>query len=605
MINHCSLPSQNGNADFIPFPVVRAYSTVDRKLRRFTSMISRLLLISMLFGWMPSVWATCTSTQLGACRADCGPIADVGKTNYEKCMNVCTRTCGGTPTPSPRPAPTTTATVVQPLTSAVFINIYWDGSWDADNPGLSHGTIDAATKAVIESSYLSALSEYGVKSVTFGGGLLPNKACAQKAPNAVGFYDPVNTSIAGFIQCEHDSEPTLQNSLVVYNIILPQSSLESDAWTNQFCSGPGSPGAWHYHGLQKVSIIPPNLVPFNDGPIYTIVMTNPKCFLGAGAGAVFDSLFHEMVEALTDPFPIDISIIPPHARVTFTGEIADIGICENAGPQLAFTDVNMKTPNHQPVAVATYWSNAQQRCVSFTDITQPVISNVAVSNWGSQTVFGISGSGFGSMPSQISLPNSALPYVEVKNNTQTWEAGNTINGDPIPLFIPSWFGTQVNNIGFGGNANNVPGAALTVWLCNPNSLKCDSHGTTSAPGPYNPRLQVRNFVNGEFATSDTITISLGSQQIMKNTVHGRCVPTCAFFSSVETLPPGSYSFNQTVSGSTPISRVSNGCQQVVLVSGEETFCTISDTGPPIGGRLCPSGYKSCGDTCVKLPALCQ
>lgn len=120
------------------------------------------------------------------------------------------------------------ADINHPIASATFVNIYWDSAWDADNPALTRGRIDAVATAVTQSTYFGGLAEYGVRTVTFGGSLLPNKACPQKAPNSVGFYDPANTSIAGFIQCEHDNEKMLQNSSVIYNIILPQSSLESD-----------------------------------------------------------------------------------------------------------------------------------------------------------------------------------------------------------------------------------------------------------------------------------------------------------------------------------------------------------------------------------------
>jgi hypothetical protein len=103
-----------------------------------------------------------------------------------------------------------TGHIDQPMTTARIVNIYWDSSRDSDNPQLTRGKVDAVTSAVVHSSYFAGLSEYGVTTLVFNGSLLPNKSCPQVAPSKVGFYDPVNTSIAGFVQCEHDNEPLLQ-----------------------------------------------------------------------------------------------------------------------------------------------------------------------------------------------------------------------------------------------------------------------------------------------------------------------------------------------------------------------------------------------------------
>ena len=106
----------------------------------------------------------------------------------------------------------------------------------------------------------------------------------------------------------------------------------------------------------------------------------PSVLHGGGTGRVFESLTHEMIEAITDPFPLNISIIPPHASAPFTGEIADL--CEagqtvpNAGPIQAFTNAVGVGPS-QPVAVASHWSNAQQTCLGFADNTMPSFSSSA------------------------------------------------------------------------------------------------------------------------------------------------------------------------------------------------------------------------------------
>ena len=221
-----------------------------------------------------------------------------------------------------------TALVNQPMGSAVFVNIYWDATWDSDDPSLTVSTMDAVTGAIVRSSYFNGLSEYGVTSVSFAGSFLPDPHCTQKAPSQVGFYDPFGPAIAGFIQCEHDHGPAqLRQSGVVYNIVLPPSSIESDFFTQNFCTIPGSPVAWHYHGLQNTPPWPFGGGPFSGQPIYTIVQANPQC---GGNNALFESLFHEMVEAVTDPYPIDISIIPPHITIATQNEVADI--CEGLDP---------------------------------------------------------------------------------------------------------------------------------------------------------------------------------------------------------------------------------------------------------------------------------
>ena len=268
----------------------------------------------------------------------------------------------------------------------------------------------------------------------------------------------------------------------INNVILPQSSIESDFWTSNFCSGPGSNAAWHYHGLEKISLFPPNLAPFNDGPIYTIVNTNPKCI--SSSSQLFGILTHEMVEALTDPYPIDISIIPPHIQVATENEIADI--CEpnkpapNAGWPFAFTDPSGNSPS-QGVQLTTYWSNAQQNCVSFSDVTQPSISSAGmqVANFGPNLFLSIPGSGFGS----VTNPNSP---VTINDNTDGWQAGNLIDQNAIQFSAFSLAPSQIAVLGMTGLSSfhlTSANASLTIWVCNPNSLKC-----TSAPlsTPANP-----------------------------------------------------------------------------------------------------------------------
>lgn len=483
--------------------------------------------------------------------------------------------------------------VDQAMASPVFVNLYWDATWDADNPTMKASAIDAFTQAVVDSSYFKSLSEYGVTGASFGGGFLPDATCASQPPAPVGFYDPFNISIAGFIQCEHDHGPALlRTSNVVYNVILPPKSIENDSWTaglDKFCV-PGGNAGWHYHGLQGT------LPPFSGSPVYTINMSNPGC---GGNPGLISTLFHEMAEAATDPFPVDISIIPPHIGLSNEDEIADL--CEDHDVPV-FTDTASLTPLSTPLSVPTYWSNALKRCLSFADVTAPTINNVAISSWGSQTAMTISGNGFGVIPPPpaITLPTSTLSYVTLEG--PRWEAGNLINSDTFSLVIPGWSATNVSNIGFANTQNaapnTVPGAVLSVWLCNPNSLRCAKSAGTAAPGPYNPRLTVWNSVTGDFPSTDTITISQATQQIQSNNVQGSCQP-CAF-SSLQSFAPGTYNFTQAVKGNVALSRVSNGCQSVTLAAAEETSCHINDQAAVL--HACPRPTHCCGEV---VNGVCQ
>ena len=213
----------------------------------------------------------------------------------------------------------------QPISNATVFNLFWDTDWNANNPSHLRESIDAATQAVIDSSYLTPLAEYGVQSVVFGGSMLPNAACDHISPTNVGFYDPVNSSIAGFVQCEHDHEVALhQSKNIFYNVILPERSIElRDFWSVNFCNGKsGSPKAWHFHGLEN------DLPPFAGAPAYSMQTTNAQC------GEVVNNLSHEMTEFLTDPNPIDISIIPAYIRISTQSEIADQ--CANVSSMAAF-----------------------------------------------------------------------------------------------------------------------------------------------------------------------------------------------------------------------------------------------------------------------------
>src|SRR5260370_18531243 len=55
------------------------------------------------------------------------------------------------------------------LENHVIHNIYVDGSWDDDNPGLSMASIDGVTQRLVDSDYFNAASQYGVSDPSFSG----------------------------------------------------------------------------------------------------------------------------------------------------------------------------------------------------------------------------------------------------------------------------------------------------------------------------------------------------------------------------------------------------------------------------------------------------
>jgi hypothetical protein len=258
--------------------------------------------------------------------------------------------------PSFRAQAQTIANAPQAIPSPVFINLYWDAHWDANNSQVTRRSVDHFTEAIARSSYFSGLQEYGVQSGSFGGGFIPNIACRATAPNQVGFWDPFNDSIAGFIQCELDHEQSLpRGPNVVYNVLLPISSTEHDsALAISFCQQPPATKktGWHYHGLPLT---------FSGTPFYTIVM------MCGDPSSLFTTLSHEMVEVVTDPSPIDVSIIPSlHINLgIFDNEIADI--CDDRGITIPVR------VNGNPVTLSSYWLNSEQRC--FT-LAQPIMVTI-------------------------------------------------------------------------------------------------------------------------------------------------------------------------------------------------------------------------------------
>jgi hypothetical protein len=475
--------------------------------------------------------------------------------------------CG--PHIEPPPPPRQTGTVGNVLSQPTYVNLYWDATWDADNPTMPKDALDTFTTALVNSSYFQGLGEYGLQSASYAGGFLPNESCTQKAPDSVGFYDPFNPSIIGFLQCELDHDHDIpQGSQVVYNIILPSGSLESDVFgSDTFCTG--GPKAWHFHkrldtpeaevaiaaivalglpGVLLAGAIVADIASTPGGPVYTIQSADSRC------GPLTNNLAHEMVEAATDPFP-------PFSVITSgDGEIADI--CENAPASAPFVPpfpaLPAKTSFQQSgrfttsglISVPSYWSNANQVCLNLSGETPkgripvgnplPMLRKiippnlpigVATTGNGATISFTFSGQGFGTLPSAIGLPSANLPYLAIQDNTQQWQAGNSLNGDAINLTITSWADTTITASGLGfAPANNLvmkPNDNFVAWICNPSSGNCGTVSwTLQESGTPQLNLLVVNSVPLDF------NVFIDGNTVASQTGGG--------FTGWQALPPGTH-----------------------------------------------------------------
>ncbi len=188
-------------------------------------------------------------------------------------------------------------------------------------PAMPKDELDAFTATLLKSSYFGGLSEYGVGAPSFGGDSCRTGNAHKRRRREVDFYAPIDPSIIGFLQCELDHDRGIpRGPQVVYNIILPTGSLESDFFgAHTLCDGGAT--AWHFHqspysteaqivlgvGLLSrgtgsgsdalATFLAALALVEGGGPVFTIVSADPKC------GNFVQNLVHEMVEAASDPFP--------------------------------------------------------------------------------------------------------------------------------------------------------------------------------------------------------------------------------------------------------------------------------------------------------------
>jgi hypothetical protein len=517
------------------------------------------------------------------------------------------------------------ASVGNGLSSPVYVNLYWDTNWDSDNPSMPKAELDAFTFAILSSSYFGGLAEYGVSKPSFGGGFLPQQNwCTIKAPAQVGFYDPVNPSIIGFLQCElvHGGIP--QGPQVVYNIILPQTSEESDFFGNvTFCgNGPGT--AWHFHqtpyspgaavaigaGLLGVATggVPGALEAFvgalatlQGGPLYTIESANPAC------GVFTDNLLHEMVEAASDPFPSpgaiwnEDEIADVAAKCPATHSFVPPSPVVALPSQTSFPTSGAFTTN-ATISVPQYWSNAGQKCIpGFTDPTIPKVNQPTMTGNGADLTFTITGSGFGSLPST----NSTVPYIAIQD--KAWQAGNSLNSDTVALNVSSWTNSAITINGFNftnGNLHMQPGDPMALWVCNPSSGNC---------GPTTFKLTESGSPQLKVLVANAANVNLLFDISVDGTMVASGVGTGGGTAWL-TLGGGNHVISETSTTAGFFNALfRGGCNQngdVSLKLGDNNFCTIvnvASTGCASGLHCCSgaSTESGCLAGCISDTIACQ
>jgi hypothetical protein len=434
----------------------------------------------------------------------------------------------------PHAPPDPKAAVGSPIMAPEYYNLYWDATWDADNPVFTREALDSLTMAAAGSTYYAGLLEYGVSNPRILGSSLPNSNCTQKSPTSVGFYDPVNASIIGYLNCELSSDSSIpQSDSTIYNIILPTGSLEADAIAQLLgVKGDCNGGAlsWHFHGtpynigsfiggliggalgftidnpvLGAVAGFLVGLVT-QGGPFYTISSVDPRCM------TYTNNLLHEMVESATDSQP-GLSVILSGGN----GEIADADIgCSGSSSSWNPGDAEL-AGTFLSDTVPQYWSNAAQACeAGFSMTTTPGISGISISGQYPNLSLTISGSGFGTLPAPFGAGSELLPYIGIQEKNQGWQAGNSLNSDTIPMTVTSWTDTAITISGFSPSSssqNLVDGDLLLVWVCNPASGNCDHSGHNAPPGSGN----VGSPLNPQDILSITVTFGTGGDNARPDT----------------------------------------------------------------------------------------
>ena len=340
------------------------------------------------------------------------------------------------------------AIVSNVIQSPIYVNLYWDNTWDVDNPTMTMAAIDNFTASIINSSYFGGLREYGVMGATFAGSFSPDGACPARAPANVGLYDPISPSILGFLNCEliHGGIP--QGPNVIYNLLLPQGSIESDVFGGlSWCVNGGA--AWHFHqtpytpagamavatafagetvdwftfltGLAigdpvQIAGVLSSIGPISAAqlltsfealqgpPFYTIVSVDCRCgnqgTVATSCGSsgnnavVANSLLHEMLEAATDPSPSVTAILSGgiiHGEIVDKADDVTQANMTLCAPTMAFqapSALGISCPVGSPFLSFTCFTDAPQYWSNAAQNCTIGFTNTAVPNVTSVSIAG-------------------------------------------------------------------------------------------------------------------------------------------------------------------------------------------------------------------------
>ncbi|MFZ2022009.1 MAG: IPT/TIG domain-containing protein [Terracidiphilus sp.] len=348
------------------------------------------------------------------------------------------------------------------ITIGRIVTVYWDTSlqqFDLDVTGPSniptHEAIDEYVAALLQSSYLEGLTQYGVANTL----LLPSLAGgAQCTPSTRVLSDLNNnpSDVDTAIKCVLANNPSLASGpgQLVINFVLPPSN-PADLTFCQLGQPPGEQlDGWHAQQSQAYTIIPigcdPNLTIAERG------------------------ISHELVETLTDP----------NSGAGWTDwsngdEIADE--CELTASATAPFLSNFGL-------VSEYWSNNASSCISSLNPTPPTITTETVCGSGPNMTITVNGTfPFPSWDISNGAFSGQTPYVAVtvtRPSGPMWTAGLPVSNPGNQLILPvefaslqenasqvtingfnSVYGTEMN----GATFSAPPGSSIVTTAINPPS----------------------------------------------------------------------------------------------------------------------------------------
>jgi hypothetical protein len=236
-------------------------------------------------------------------------------------------------------------------------NVYLDGSWDADNPAFSMGSIDGISQNLVDSDYFNAASQYGVGPASFAGS---DEEDGFPCPLPILFGVSSITLINTFLTCElapgapggptfGGLDPPDDNTLYVFYLPTGTSWAEHSECGSVGYHLWGTTGVWEF----------PSPVPVPQTFAFAVVFADCEASKPNPLDSISRAASHEIIEAATDRIVqsgwINRSLSQPDQLTA--GEAADI--CQ--GPDGAMKTGPVRLTNG--ISVRPYWSNTDQACV--------------------------------------------------------------------------------------------------------------------------------------------------------------------------------------------------------------------------------------------------